>query len=73
MKKKCLDLKKDSSTVSEPEIAYEKISISENRSKSFRKTACPEDFPTNCVTLDTFFSDLEDYIHENEQIQNRDK
>ena len=65
--------KKNQSTLNEPEIAYERIPISENRSKLFQKTAHPEDFPTNCVTLDTFFSDLEDYIHENERIQNRDK
>ena len=41
---------------------------SDSKEKMFNKTTPPQDFPKDCVTLDTFFSDLEDYIHQNEKI-----
>lgn len=38
------------------------------KDKVFNPTTPSHDFPEDCVTLDTFFSDLEDYIHQSEKI-----
>lgn len=59
----------DYCTGSKTESTTEKVYDSNH--KLFEKTLSPEDFPKNCVTLDTFFSDLEDFIHKDEEIQNR--
>lgn len=75
MKKKYIP-PKDQDEVRDPTLEYKAISETElnwkkeddKQEKIFNKTPMPQDFPDNCVTLDTFFSDLEDYIHKNERI-----
>ncbi|SFK75324.1 hypothetical protein SAMN05216357_105187 [Porphyromonadaceae bacterium KH3CP3RA] len=71
MKKKIYISGKRRNTVRDPEADYKvssetKFSTKKRKDKQqklFDKTLTPENFPNNCVTLDTFFSDLEDYIH----------
>ncbi len=63
-------------TVNDPELGYKVSShfdLAKNKTgncqeKKFRRRSAPKDFPNNCVTLDTFFSDLEDYIHNREAL-----
>jgi|LSQX01.1.fsa_nt_gb hypothetical protein len=62
--------------VNEPELNYDVSPTIEIRRreekvtyrKQFHRTSVTENFPEDCVTLDTFFSDLEDLIHENEAL-----
>ena len=76
MKKKLYISEKKQHKISDPEPDYKVSSGTkfsrkkrdDKQRKLFDKTLTPEDFPNNCVTLDTFFSDLEDYIHKNERI-----
>jgi hypothetical protein len=51
-----------------PETKFSRKKENNLSLKKFHKTVTPKDFPSNCVTLDTFFSDLEDYIHKNETV-----
>ena len=60
MKNKSSNPPKGKKQINEPVSAY-KVTPKE---KVFTPTAPSHDFPEDCVTLDTFFSDLEDYIHE---------
>lgn len=70
MKKKTHIPTKKVDEVSDPASDYKTIPRSKfsskkeeaKRQKLFDRTSAPENFPDNCVTLDTFFSDLEDYI-----------
>lgn len=76
MKKKSPIPPEDKKQISEPVSAYkvspkDKINKElkkDSKEKMFNRTNTPQDFPEDCVTLDTFFSDLEDYIHQNEKI-----
>lgn len=76
MKKKSSISPKGKKQVNEPASAYKitpEDAISQQpkrdgKDKVFNKIDPPQDFPEDCVTLDTFFSDLEDYIHQNEKI-----
>lgn len=76
MKKKFRIWNKEQHSVNEPTPDYSISSKTESavgkvydsHRKLFEKTLSPEDFPKNCVTLDTFFSDLEDFIHKHEKI-----
>lgn len=73
MKKKYIP-PKDQDGVRDPALDYKAVSGTDlgwekgQDKKIFNKTPTPKDFPDNCVTLDTFFSDLEDYIRKNERI-----
>ena len=76
MKKKSSIPPNDKKQVNDPASAYDatpkdKINQelkSDSKEKMFNRTIPPQDFPEDCVTLDTFFSDLEDYIRQNEKI-----
>ena len=76
MKKKPYVSEKKQDTVSDPVPDYKVTSGTklyrkkkdEKQRKLFARTLIPKDFPDNCVTMNTFFSDLEDYIHKNDKI-----
>ncbi|MFA7494181.1 MAG: hypothetical protein WCZ43_11805 [Proteiniphilum sp.] len=51
-----------------PETELSRKKGGNKQRRIFYKTPTPQDFPDNCVTLDTFFSDLEDYIRKNDRI-----
>ena len=51
---------KNKKQVNEPANAYKVTS----KEKVFNPTTPSHDFPEDCVTLDTFLSDLEDYIYQ---------
>ena len=68
MKKKKYPLKKhNQSKLSEASIDY-KTNLELTTRKIFVKTPTSKNFPENCVTVDTFFSDLEDFIFKHEKI-----
>lgn len=44
-------------------IKKEESTMQKKNKRIFSKTIPSRDFPKDCVTLETFFSDLEDYIY----------
>lgn len=75
MKKKEHINEQDQNKMEEPGLNYQVNSKFpstgekfEKKGKIFEKKAPPKDFPDNCVTMDTFFSDLEDFIYQNEKV-----